>query len=639
MREPRNPFRLRASEHIESDATFVRLFGPGMLELLKTDGVLDQARIIRSAPGGGKTTLMRLFTPGPLLTLHTYRLQDDCKELFKRMVEMGAATERGPTVLGVMLSCDRNYAALSETGLDLGRQMRVLFALLNARLVLTTLRSALALSRLNYPADLDRIELLHPGNGDGPSGLALPCRGAALHTWAQNLEDSICDALDSFGEFGDEPVVGSDTLTALTFLRPRFLLCDGSPVAERLLFMLDDVQKLARQQRQRLLDSVLTLRTNQGIWVAERLEALPCTDLLSAGAILGRDYRVTFIESTWRDLPKRFEQLVLNIAQRRAEQAVGVETQSFAACLESSLEGTERQHAHEEAVQVVKERVIKRASSSRYAVWIAEREKLRGSARQVALAWRALEILIEREERRSQGTFPFALTVDSLQTKDDSPLKTAAELFLAAEFKFPFYFGPATIAKLASSNIEQFLWVAGDEFEEIVSANLVNPKEVAALSPERQEAIAEQASRSLWDQIPGRVLEGRTVHRLLEAIANFSNWYTYRPTAPNDPGVNGIAITMRDREKLMDRAYIARYPEHGKLAKVLASALANNLLEAQLDYTVKGETWMVLNLNRLLCVSHRLPLNYGKFKEKTLAELSAWMAGGFKRPQKDPDLL
>jgi hypothetical protein len=257
----------------------------------------------------------------------------------------------------------------------------------------------------------------------------------------------------------------------------------------------------------------------------------------------------------------------------------------------------------------------------------------------VALAWRALEILIEREERRSQGTFPFALTVDSLQTKDDSPLKTAAELFLAAEFKFPFYFGPATIAKLASSNIEQFLWVAGDEFEEIVSANLVNPKEVAALSPERQEAIAEQASRSLWDQIPGRVLEGRTVHRLLEAIANFSNWYTYRPTAPNDPGVNGIAITMRDREKLMDRAYIARYPEHGKLAKVLASALANNLLEAQLDYTVKGETWMVLNLNRLLCVSHRLPLNYGKFKEKTLAELSAWMAGGFKRPQKDPDLL
>ena len=32
MREPRNPFRLRASEHIESDATFLRLFEPAMPE-------------------------------------------------------------------------------------------------------------------------------------------------------------------------------------------------------------------------------------------------------------------------------------------------------------------------------------------------------------------------------------------------------------------------------------------------------------------------------------------------------------------------------------------------------------------------------------------------------------------------------
>jgi len=31
MREPRNPFRLRNAEQIESDVSFLRLFGPGML--------------------------------------------------------------------------------------------------------------------------------------------------------------------------------------------------------------------------------------------------------------------------------------------------------------------------------------------------------------------------------------------------------------------------------------------------------------------------------------------------------------------------------------------------------------------------------------------------------------------------------
>jgi len=641
MRELRNPFRLRASEHIEVDFTFVRLFGPGVLEFLKNDRDLNQVRIIRSAPGGGKTTLMRLFTPGSLLTLHRNRQEDDCKELFKRMVEIGAATDRCPTVLGVMLSCDRNYAALTEMGSDLNRQARIFFTLLNARIVLTTLRSALALKRLNYPTDLDRIQLLPSGDGGGPSGLALPCRGAELHKWAQNLENSICDALDSFGGINDAAsLVGSDTLTALTFLKPNLLLCDGSPIADRLLFMLDDVHKLSNQQRKQLLDSVLNLRTNHGVWLAERLEALHYTDLLSLGAIRGRDYQVTVIESFWRDRLKRFEQLVLNIAERRAALAVGGETRSFSSCLEDSLGGTEWQDTHEKALQVVKERILHRVShTNRYTEWIAERKSLEGPIRQVVLAWRALEILIEREEGNNQSTFNFALTVQDLQTKDDSSLKTAAELFLAAEFKLPFYFGPSTLAKLASSNIEQFLWMAGDEFEEIVSANLVDPNKPAVISPERQEAILTQASRSLWDQIPRRVTDGRAVHRLLNGIADFSKWYTYRPSAPNDPGVNAIAITMRDREKLMDKTYVVRYPEHERLASALASALANNLLDAQLDYLCKGESWMVLNLNRLLCVRNRLPLNYGKFKEKSLTELSTWMEDGFKNPQKDPKLL
>jgi hypothetical protein len=58
-----------------------------------------------------------------------------------------------------------------------------------------------------------------------------------------------------------------------------------------------------------------------------------------------------------------------------------------------------------------------------------------------------------------------------------------------------------------------------------------------------------------------------------------------------------------------------------RLAETLASALSHNLLVAQLDYNCKQEKWMLLNLNRLLCVHFDLPLDYGLYKERPLKTL------------------
>jgi hypothetical protein len=115
MREPRNPFRLRASEAIESDTTFLKLFGPGMLELLPSGQHLwDKPQVFRSAPGAGKSSLLRLFTPSVLLTLHSFRRNDDLKELYQKMAEIGVIGEEGPQLLGVFHSCARNYATLED---------------------------------------------------------------------------------------------------------------------------------------------------------------------------------------------------------------------------------------------------------------------------------------------------------------------------------------------------------------------------------------------------------------------------------------------------------------------------------------------------------------------------------------------
>jgi hypothetical protein len=63
MKYPRNPFRLRAAENIDSDVTFLRLFGPAMLDVLVGRDLWRQVHFVRSSAGGGKTSLMRLFTP------------------------------------------------------------------------------------------------------------------------------------------------------------------------------------------------------------------------------------------------------------------------------------------------------------------------------------------------------------------------------------------------------------------------------------------------------------------------------------------------------------------------------------------------------------------------------------------------
>ena len=76
MRESRNPFRLRRAENIDTDSSFLTLFEPGILDVLAESGLPETVQPIRSAAGGGKTSLLRLFTPSVLHKLHARRADD-----------------------------------------------------------------------------------------------------------------------------------------------------------------------------------------------------------------------------------------------------------------------------------------------------------------------------------------------------------------------------------------------------------------------------------------------------------------------------------------------------------------------------------------------------------------------------------
>ena len=448
----------------------------------------------------------------------------------------------------------------------------------------------------------------------------------------------MCDAIDSFGPFETSSLPGHDTLVSLLLLKEREVRIDGAVIADQLLIMLDDVHKLTQRQRESLFPTILDLRPSCGFWVAERFEALTTNEMLSLGVSKGRDFGdVILLEQFWRQYPRRFEHLVMNVADRRAGAALDGEISTLAGCLGDSLEDSKGTEKHREILAVIKGRVQTMATGNNlFTDWVAAPHLNEGTVREQALAWRVLEILIEREINNNQQAFDFSLSVNELEKKDGSDVRNAADLFISQEFKLPYYFGPSRLAALSSSNVEQFLRLAGDEFEELVAQALL--KKEPLLTPERQHAILVRGAGSFWKDIPRRARNSREVLVFLDSIGRFCRWTTYQPNAPYSPGVNGIAISMADRERLLTGAN-PRDAQYGKLADVLAACLAQNLLDATLNYKCKGVHWMLLYLNRLLCARFGLPLGYGGFREKKLKDLATWLDPGYREPKKDEQLI
>lgn len=640
MREPRNPFRLRASEHIESDETFVRLFSPEVLDMLNAPNVWERPQIIRSAPGGGKTSLLRLFTPSSLRTIHALRTREYTKDLCRNLTALGAIDDNGPLVVGVFLGCGHSFATLEDLDLDDGRKRRLFLSLLNARIVLATLHGILDLHQRDV-SHLSSISFEKNNPTPESSGTINESTGTGLFDWAQGLERAVCEALDSFLPLSESQLPGHDSLVALTMLGTTKVLFEDSPVAQRILIMLDDIHLLTTKQREWLLNAVLALRSSVCVWLAERLEALTVDELLSPGSPQGRDYsEVVTIEDYWRgSRVTKFEKMVSSVADRRTRDARDVEIGRFADCLQDTLDGDEWHATYESGIQIVAARVKKRVSGQRkFAAWISERETASGTPREQLLGWRTLEILVERELRKAQQTLDFfEYDASELSQKDSSDVRAAAELFTAREFDLPYYYGLSRLACLASSNIEQFLWLSGDIFEECVSAALL--RKATHLTPKSQERILRKSIKAVWKELPQRVRYGTQVMRLLESIGRLAQWETEKPNAPYSPGVTGVAISMSEREMLKAALQKGYDKQVVLLGEVIASCIAHNLLEITLNQKCKGQYWMVMYLNRMLCVHFSLPLQYGGWREKRLTDLQGWLTKGFVRPDGNTGLF
>lgn len=639
MTQLRNPFRIRTSERIDSDELFLRMFGPGVLDLLPNDDLWSKILVLRSAPGGGKTSLLRVFSPDALNVLYRLQKQDEFRELYKSLKDIDVINEKGPRLLGIRVSCARNYASLEDTGFEPSKRERILYCLLDARIALSFLRNAMAFKNLRYPEDLSRLQIAKPQKWDTDGTVPLPCSGEHLYEWASALERNACQMIDSFLPPKDILLEGHNVPHLLSSLEPESVTIDGECVFSRFLLMFDDLHKLTGRQRVSTFKMLCELRPPIGLWIAERLEALSESQLLAPGATGGREYNVVNLEDFWRapNKSKRFENIVYAIADRRMSLAEDVYSGSFQGFLENSIDAPGV--SFEQSIETIRKRIVDLTKgTSSYLNWIAATEEDANGQlqKEAATTWRMLEILIERHRSNLKGQLMLDVPLgkQELAQKEKSDVRSAAEFLWSHESKMPYYFGVNRLASMASSNIEQFLSLAAELFEELSALRIM--QQSLRLNPHRQQAILKRVARHRWDDIYKSLPDGGSIQKLLGAIGAYARSQTNRPTAPYAPGVTGIAILMSERDTLIK----SQDPDLAKLRSLLATAVAHNLLEPSLERRQGkkgGPAWMIMYLNRLLCVQFDLPLQYGGWRHIKPDQLTKWMNDGFRKTNKDEE--
>lgn len=627
----RNPFRISASQRATSDEEFVRLFGAGAIDLVESiDDPWGSVVFLRSAPGGGKTTFLRLLTPRPLGLANSLASGSaPVKATQDALRIVGAIGPQGPELLGTMVEFTSEFRELAafDRGNSLFRE------LVNSRIVIATLRAVLERLGRPFPRDLDQIKFEWEPESD--STIPASATGAQLFTWASQIETDFYGRMDVLGD--PEPIKGGHArLDGLKwFANSRISSALGTIDAKRVL-LFDELQALSSGQRRSLLDFVTAARANCGVWIAERLETLTHKDLLSEGALENRDYNgVIQLERQWSD--KRgvaYARFVENIAQLRAAKADNFGDRDMFSLISDGDDLEVWAQRFNQACADIEERILAaKGQSPRYDVWLDAARNKKGNPVERAVQWRMTEILVARDKRNQQQAFDFlSLSTEEFDKRQSSGAARAAEHFVRTDIGAPVYFGRDAIADVSSFNVEQYLAVAGELFEEISAKIQFLRDNPMPLTAERQHSIITGVAKARWDDLTRRLPLGQDAKTLLEGIGTFCRVQTFRETAPYMPGVTGIGITMQDREALIDTPDDEIRHLRG-LRDVLTSLVAHNLLVPRLDHSNKNKKFVVFYLNRLLCVQFGLPLGYGGWREKKIRDLIAWQAHGAKEEE------
>lgn len=617
-----NPFDLLRSEQVDLHGMFHDFFGPEILSLLDQGGTVlwDRLQVIRAAPGGGKTTLLRLFSNSSLQKIYDKRKLPLYRSLEEQLRKIGAWDEYGPQICGIYIPCSANYSSIEDIRLDQNSRDKLFWTLLNVRVFMELVRSIVAERNLTDYQDIE----FYPNELEGALLSNLLGTGNIKDKYraAENLEQKICIAIDSV----EKPQLDSITTTngplIWKMLTRDSIKVKGELYNRKILIMLDDAQYLSLHQRE-LIIGKLQNSLPVARWIAERYQGLSHDDVIPHGALQGRDYNTIRIEDWCTNSKNSYNRLLGYIADQRIQHSRIKEVNSFDSLTSEMLP---RDDTLSSGIEKIRKRVqLTVDADQRFRSWLSEEDLSTADPVELMTRIRSLEIRIVRKQSRENTLFnDFEFPVDS-NMKRDSSLSSAARLFISREFQLPYYYGGDNLKALSSGNTEQYLRIC-KEIYSLANANAtLKRKRDAFVTAKQQHNVIIKLAKQKYDQIGINIPYGRYIQSLVSCIGEMAQEKTYAPTAPYAPGITGISLSKQDARYLSDSDYLKRNEKYRVLAAVITNAIANNIFETRDGTKCKGNEWLVLYLNRLLCAYFGLPLGYGGFKEQKLETLSTWI--------------
>ena len=624
----RNPFLIRTAEQSESDDQFLNLFSLAVLELLPEDGSWNRLQQIVSAPGGGKSTLLRLFTPRVLTSIANSRHETDFTNLVQKLAKIDAIDSEGVQLLGVLVNCKDDYNRLSYLDLDENEFHGLFQALLHSRLALLTIRAALQLTGHTYPRDSHILSFEPRAEEITRRPDARIISGSELFERARDAEQTIIDSLNSLVPRPPSIDVGLSVDDFFQLLNTHRILANGQKLTRHILIMFDDAHLLEGWQRELLLKELKRHdQTAFASWVAMRKRALEPAVVISESSHLNREEFELIQLDQWGNL--NITPWLLDIGERRAMRAER-EVPSFEGCLADILDA-EFDRAKLVAVANLERELVydlARPYGELYGDWLSQKEEEVSTLLPIeqATRWAQLQILMQRRIQNPQREFFFApLPFSQIENAGSGTLEAAA-IFVSHRNNLPYHYGAKQVALLASSNVDQFLSISAALFELLLNTGSIGRSRRQQLSPSSQHRLILEESSKYVENLPSRVPFGRNVANLVSAIADLCRRETWRPNVPITPGVTGISIQNSERAALVEAARSEDGAER-RLVNALASAVAHNALSIRPTNRQRDENRTVFYLNRLICPSYDLPLGFGGYKPRRIADLLDWMDG------------
>lgn len=624
-----NPFLERRSERTTSDQEFALVFSPKILEKLSGDVLKGGVHIFRSAPGGGKTTILRAFTPSVLRSFWRSRGNNELKESFPQFVEKGVLNEQdGPQLLGVLISCASGYADLLPSASPI--EEGTFRALLDCRVILRTIRSLVTFFGFASDESLDSIQLEYSDEAADLQGIPKSTSARELAEWAEAQEKRIYAQMDSFAGDSSQSAPSSQRIESVLWLQSVRFIRSGSPVAIKRLLMIDDLHRLRRKQREILTDELTVQRPGIPVWLAIRTLVLG-DELLSQGAKSKRDIQEYSLEELWGSSKgiHQFLPFAQNVLERRMRQQDTV-TGTFAQRLREHLEPNEVNAFVHPAIKALRSSLQPHEKNVRYSEWSARAEKKsENPSLDALLEFFVTRILVARDVSKRQMSFDLALPAEAIDDRDSSSLRAAAEVLLHEELGLPFYYGMERLCVMATYNVEELLSMAAALYEGIVAKQVLRTRQ-HELSPVDQEKILREVAASRLKFVPKQHTEGTRAQKLITSIGRYCRSRTFLPNAPYAPGVTGVRLSHSELERLKDRT--RPLGEQGDLLRrILSECIAENLLVLRSSSaSTARDAGSILYLNRTLCAHFGLPLQMGGWQDVSCTDLIEWMLRGWK---------